>query len=844
MSYRISALGLAALGACCGLSLARGQANYTTPYTFTTIAGNAGYGIADGVGSVARFNLPQGIAADLAGNLFVSDAQNSTVRRMTPVVSGGQTNWLVTTIAGLPGSPGSADGPGNTARFYDPHGLAVDRAGNVFVADFGNQTVREISPVVSGGQTNWVVATIAGLAGAQGIADGSGNTARFHNPSGVASDGTNNLFVADDGNGTIRKLALTVSGGQTNWVVSTIAGLAGNFGSADGTSTNARFYNPFYLALDATGNLYVADYGSCTIRQLTPPSSPGQTNWSVSTIAGLVGSFGSNDGTGTNAQFLNPFGIAVAKSGTLYVADSGNNTIRSVTPKLTSGITQWTVGTIAGSAVNSGSADGSGSGALFNYPNGLAVDGAGTLYVTDTFNDTIRDVTPSGMPGQTVWTTTTIAGLAGGNGSGDGTGSAAQFDSPDGVALDQSGNLYVTDFDDCTVRRISPTLAAGQTHWVVTTIAGSVDNYGSADGTGAGAQFDSPDSIAVDTLGRLYVADTANETIRLITPLGTGANVQWKVTTIAGSVGIVGSADGIASQAEFAGLGGMILDSAGNLFVADSGNYTVRKVSPVVSGGQTNWQVSTIAGLAGSTGTNDGIGAAARFSSPYGITQDPAGNLFVTDGDNHTIREITPSISAGTTNWVVTTIAGSAGTSGALDGIGTGALFNTPAGIAADAAGNLFVTEASQNTVRKLIRRISGGQTNWVVSTLGGLSGTHGSADGTGSASSFNSPWGVAVDRSGNLYVTDWFNYTIRQGISPPVMELNPPTLTGPEVQINFGLAAGWAHSFELLGAPTVNGPWTTNTSANLATNGPAVSFKFTAPVGQTPAQFYRVQCP
>ena len=296
-------------------------------------------------------------------------------------------------------------------------------------------------------------------------------------------------------NNTIRKI--TPAG-----VVSTLAGLAGSSGSADGTGSAARFCYPYGVAVDGSGNVYVADTDNYTIRKITPAGV-------VSTLAGLAGSSGSADGTGSAARFDYPYGVAVDGSGNVYVADSGNNTIRKITP---AGV----VSTLAGMAGSSGSADGTGSAARFNYPTGVAVDGSGNVYVADTGNNTIRKITPAGV-------VSTLAGTAGSSGSADGTGSAARFYYPYGVAVDGSGNVYVADNDNYTIRKITP---AG----VVSTLAGLAGSSGSADGTGSAARFYYPYGVAVDGSGNVYVADTDNDTIRKITPAGV-------VSTLAGLAG-------------------------------------------------------------------------------------------------------------------------------------------------------------------------------------------------------------------------------------------------------------------------------------------------------------------
>ena len=343
------------------------------PYTFITLAGNTGYGV----------------ALDSAGILYVADANNKTIQKLMP-------DGVVTILAGLPGVSGSADGAGSDARFgssYNgPTGVAVDTAGNVYVADSGNSTIRKMTPV----GTNWVVTTLAGLPQVDandwpvgGSADGMGSAARFHYPYGVAVDSAGSLYVADTFNATIRKVS-------PEGVVTTLAGLAGRLGSADGTGSAARFYNPCAVAVDTAGNVYVAEWGNNTIRKMTLVG----TNWMVTTLAGLpqvdaagfhVG--GSADGTGSAARFGYPSGVAVDSAGTLYVADTSNGMIRKVTP---AGV----VTTLAGVAQFDpngnplgGIADGTGSAARFNQPSGVAVDSAGNLSVAD--SSTIRKGFPA-----------------------------------------------------------------------------------------------------------------------------------------------------------------------------------------------------------------------------------------------------------------------------------------------------------------------------------------------------------------------------------------------------------------------------------------------------------------
>jgi hypothetical protein len=366
----------------------------------------------------------------------------------------------------------------------------------------------------------------------------------------------------------------------------------------------------------------------------------------------------------------------------LLVADWYNSTIRQVT-------SAGAVTTLAGLGGYSGANDGTGSAARFNGPRGVGVDTNGNVLVADTYNHTIRQVTRAGV-------VTTLAGSAGVSGTNDGTGNAARFYYPEGVAVDAAGNVFVADTYNHTIRKVTP---AG----VVTTLAGSAGNPGSADGTGGAARFNNPTGVAVDSAGNVFVAEWGNSTIRKVTAAGV-------VTTLAGSAGVSGTNDGTGSAARFNSPCGVAVDSAGNVFVADYGNDTIRKVS---SAGV----VTTLAGSAGTQGSADGMGSAARFFLPYGVAMDSAGNVFVVDQYNHTIRKVTST-------GVVTTLAGSAGNSGSADGTGIAARFYYPSGVAVDSAGNVFVADTHNNTIRK-VTAAGGGDDHWGSGRRYGRSGRY-----------------------------------------------------------------------------------------------------------------------
>lgn len=563
--------------------------NYTirridTAGVVTTFAGSPGAsGSVDGVGSDARFmQLWGGLAADGAGNVYVAD--NHTIRRITP---GG----IVSTWVGMPGVGGGADGSGAEARFGRvPRGLAIDRAGNLYVADTDNRTIRRITPA-------GVVSTLAGLAGVSGGADGVGSEARFASPRGIAADPLGNLYVADGHR--IRKV--TPAG-----VVSTLAGAEGQAGSADGPGTASRFNDPSGVATDSRGNIYVADSGNYAIRRIAPDGV-------VSTVAGTAGSRGSADGVGPAARFggcrfaegppfcEGPLSVVTDAADNVYVTDSGNHTLRRITPATA-------VSTVAGAALEWGAEAGADSSARFGGcfelvmgavyclgPAHIAADGEGNLYLADQGTG-IRKISPVGEVGAAI------------------VGSGGEVS---GIATDSAGNLYWP-----LGASIIKMTAAGD----ITTLAGSWQ-LGSTDGFGADARFYLPEDLATDSAGNLYVADSGNHTIRKITPAG-------MVTTIAGAPGQKGTADGIGPEARFSSPQGIVADREGNLYVTD--NHAVRRISP-------SGVVTTSAGVAGQAGFADGTGPQARFDGLRGIDMDRDGNLYVADSNNYTVRKITPS---------------------------------------------------------------------------------------------------------------------------------------------------------------------------------------------------------
>ncbi len=677
MSHRMITAWAVMLGVAAGLTGARLAAeDITPPFGVTTFAGYGGSGSADGTGEAATFNIPNGVAVDGAGVIYVADTDNSTIRKIT---SGGG----VTTLAGMAGVDGIANGSGTSTRFNRPFGLVAAADGTLFVADTNNHVIRKISP-------SGEVETLAGSAGVPALIDDTGTAARFQFPTGLAYDAAADvLYVADAGNKAIRKItpgavgstlatgfespiavALSADGASlyvadnvrhtisrvivATGAVEVFAGLSGTAGEDDGNGTAARFDEPKGLAFDSTGNLYVAEANGCRIRKIT-------TSGDVSTVAGGYLVPGGDDGVGVAARFTIPTGLAYdASSGRLIVADSLNSRIRFIDTST------FGVSNLAGPLSIRGSTDGSGHLARFNAPGGLARDAAGNLYVADRENHVIRKITSAGV-------VSTLAGSAGETGSTDGEGAVARFYQPSGVVVsDNGGVLYVADYGNHVVRKIVVSEAGVAT---VSTFAGSADLTGIDDGMGGLARFNLPWALALDSAGNVFVADFGNNRLRKITPVG-------EVTTFAPALSLSGPT-------------GLAIDAEDNVFVADSNHQVVWRIT---SAGD----ATLFAGKLGDNGYLDGqTGLESEFFTPYDVSLDGDGYLYVADYGNHVIRRVVVEVDG--TAGAVQTLAGTNDSPGFADGVANAARFRFPQGLLAVSSAEIYVADTGNNTIRRAV---------------------------------------------------------------------------------------------------------------------------------------------
>ncbi len=728
-----------------------------TSGVLTRVAGNsrAGFSGDGGPATQAQLNLPAGLALDSAGDIFIADSGNNRIREMTK-------DGTINTFAGS-GNPGYAGDsfPASGAQMLSPSGVAVDSAGNVYIADTGNSVIREVT-------TDGVIATFAGQ-GYRGFGGDAGpaTSALLNVPQDVAVSSNGTVYIADTGNGAIRAVAPGTINGITVPVINTVAGSNKlGFAGDTGPATLASMSQPWAVVGDSGGNLYIAEFGNDRIRMVNNKGI-------INTIAG-TGTIGfSGDGSkAITAQLNLPTGVAVDSSGNVYIADSWNFRIRK--------IVTGTINTIAGNGLVSYSGDGGpATSAQLNGPQGVGVTQAGSLYIADSANAVLRQVPAGGA-------ITTVGG--------------ATLVHPEGIAVDRAGNVYVADTPANTVHKID-------TGGNFTTFAGNGNaGYSGDGGPAASAQLNAPVGLAVDAAGNVYIADSRNQVIRKVA-------VSGLISTFAGN-GVAGySGDrGPATQASLNSPLGVAVDPSGDLYIADTNNRRIREV--------TNGVINTIAGNGVAAYTGDGGPAInAEIVSALAIATDPFGNVFFVDGGNR-IREI---YSGG----YITTIAGN-GTPGYSGdgGVATVAQFNGSSALSVDSSGNIYVGDTGNDAIRLLrptgsginLEAVTNGATNLPGAVAPGeivvLWGS-GMGPATLQVYQLNANGVVPTSLAGTSVFFDGIPAPIIYTSSTQVAAIVPFELTGQNVQVFVQYQNFSSPALGVSVAPAVPGLFTTDESGH-----------------------------
>lgn len=722
----------------------------------STFAGSGLEGSSDGNANEASFNHMVALTVDDSGNVYVVGS-GQKVRKITAA-------GVVTTLAGS-GQRGYADGTGSEAMFNNPSGIAVDQGGNLIVVDQSNNRIRKVTP-------DGIVTTLAG-SGAAAFADGTGMSASFNLPRGITIDNFGDFYVADQNNHRIRKVT-------ANGVVTTVAG-SGTAGYQDGSGSQAAFNLPIAVAVDALGNLYVTDFLNYRIRRI-------DSRGDVTTWAGS-GESGYQTGPAEDARFDALTGLSLDHSGNLAIADGANRRVMlmegayflegypnnqvgqhavslqvydqsgsasdqafkltvldAAFPRFTSGVFEELEENSAGVFYTASVDDN--AGVTFSLGNEkdealFSIDAStGELNFiltpdfenpTDGNDDNIYNLSIIAAKGENETTHEFAVGILNQNEHAPTFVSAPVEEVDDDV--DYQYNIQVADEDGgrpvISASQLPDWLTLDPGSLIVSNLAGS-GNPAVINGTGTAASFSYASGIVLDAAGNVYVADFDGHVVRKITPSG-------EVTTFAGS-GSYGNTNGAANVASFQEPSGLTIDKSGNIYVADFGSGGIRKITP---GGE----VTTFTGLTTQRGYKDGPADEAKFASPIEITIDEAGNLYVADYTNHVIRKVD-------TNGTVSTLAGN-GEAGFQDGLGSAARFNYPSDMVVDADGNVYVADGGNHAIRKITPE-------GLVSTIAG-SGNRSYADGQGVSAEFSSPTGIDFDVDGNLLVADIGNRVIRK---------------------------------------------------------------------------------
>ena len=794
----------------------------------STVAGDGIYGRGtNGVlATKSELTPPQAVVVDSAGNLYIADSVFSVVHKVT-TSTGIISIYAGSEEAGYLGDGGLA----TAAKLNSPRGLALDSAGNLYIADTNNNVVREVNAKTG------IITTVAG----DGTGAGPGEdvtcsaktdgvlatTTSLCEPDSLAFDSTGDLYIVDSGNNVVRKVNATTR------IITTVAG-NGSYGFTGdgGLAVNASFANPAGIALDHSGNLYIADESNCAIRKVTASTgvvtliSGALPN---STSGGATCGFHGDGGPASSALLNYPRALTFDTAGNLYIAD-GNNLVVRVIAAANSYIY-----TVAGSYIT----DGTGASALsfgyygytgnggpatlaeMTYPNSVAVDAAGNLYIADTENFAIRKVTsgpvattatPIIAPGSktiTAPTTVTITSPVAGaaiyytvNGTMP-TTSSTKYSAPFtvsgsdvvtafAVSSGQASDAAVAYYFDAPTPVIAPAteIITKSTPIAITDTNASAHIYYTTDnsdptvsGNPAATLYAGPITVSASTTiraaaltgvtlpgGTVYSAWSAIASAVYTLEATPQTAPNGVIATVAGTGYNGYSGDGgLALKADLAYPPAVAVDAAGNLYIADYASSVVRKVT--ASTGIISVYAGT--GVAGYSG-NNGAATSAQLNFPYGLALDSAGDLYIADSNNSVIREVNAKTG------IITTVAGTGKCGNEVDEVAaTSAPLCNPQGVAVDTAGNIYIADTSNSAIGKVAAK-TGLFTILVPGDGGGYFGDYGPSV----AAEVSYPQGIAVDNTGNIYIADTQNCAIRK-ITAATQTIN--SLVGQPGQYGFG---------------------------------------------------------
>ncbi|MGA7646156.1 MAG: hypothetical protein WBW01_06570, partial [Terriglobales bacterium] len=683
--------------------------------TVTVVAGNGTFGDYSGDGgpaTSAALNQPEGVFVDGHGNVFIADTENSVIREV--VASTGNIQTVVGINYDANGGSGCQSGgdggPALSAHLCLPYSVFVDGSGNIFIADFGNSTIREVAASTGN------IQTVAGTPATPGYIDGVlATAAELDLPGGVFVDGSGNIIVADTFNSVVRVVntgaqSVTVAGVLIPaGFIETVAGF--QYDSQEGSeckttgdggpALSAYLCLPFGVFVDSSENIFIADYANFAIREVVPAGT-------ISTVAGMLGTdcetyvtTGCGDGAAaTSAQLNYPTGVTV-NSGNIFIADTEDFVVREVTG--------GNIQRYAGNATQAYSGDGgSPTNAELNNPGAVFVDLSGNVFIADTSNSAIREILASSGD------ITTVAGNGVAGYSGDtGPATSAELDSPQGVFVDSQGDIFIADSANNVIREVVASTGNIQTV-VGNGTAGFVDNVAPLS-----AELDDPYAVAVDISGNIFIADNANDVIRVVNtgtsaltfgPISVPANT---ILTVAGTPLLDcgesqnpsscgdGNVANTLNTVYLSSPAGVAVDTHDDIFIADTFDNAIREVSELTG------IIETVAGTIGAIGgfSGDGGPATSAFlDSPYGVFIDQSNDIFIADSENAAIREVVASTG------LIQTIAGIPATTGGFPtpgfsgdgGPATSAELDFPSGVFGTLTGKVFIADTDNSRIREL----------------------------------------------------------------------------------------------------------------------------------------------